>query len=100
MGNALVLPPNSTRIMQRHYGIDLADRGMVFYRKGQTIDATTLQLLNETDGEELAQRLGSPLFMGTRAIVLRSLLVEALKDDQTANGRVKIVYGADIVDYV
>lgn len=73
---------------------------MVFYRKGRITNAITLQEIRETNGEDFVSRHGSGLLMGTRAILLRSLLEEALKKTEEDDSPVEIEYGADVIDYV
>lgn len=73
---------------------------MVFYRKGRITNAITLETIHEIDGEEAQRQYGHGLYMGTRAIVLRSLLGEAMTGTNEDGSPVTIVYDADVVDYV
>ena len=85
--------------MEKYFGISLKDAGMVFYRKGLMVNARTLDVVAVRDGEALVGEHGFGLWMGTRKIVHDALYKAAMRSEDEGEP-VKIVYGADVIDYV
>lgn len=85
--------------MEKHFGFSLAEAGMVFYRRGLMVNARTLEVVKENDGEKLVGEFGYGLWMGTRKIVHNALYNAAIQSSDEGEP-VKIIYEAAVVDYV